>query len=370
MHETIEPGASALPATMEDSPLFRSLLEAAPDGMVIVDHSGRIVLVNAQTENLFGYRREELVGQRVEMLVPTRSAAEHHRFRSGYVQEPRTRPMGLAGKLFARRKDGSEFPVEISLAPLETDQGLLVSAAVRDITERVRIQAAANRIRDEFFASVSHELRTPLTSMIGYAELMEEVPDLPQQAREFLDVITRSAARELRLVDDLLTLVRLDSEELSMQFEACDLVQLARDALESAAPAATERGLVLDLQVPTGSVTVEGDQGRLGQVLDNLLSNAVKFTAAQGRVTVAVGRTATTGFIEVTDDGHGVDEHDLDRLFDRLFRTQDAVERAIPGAGLGLSIARGIVLAHGGNLVAHNAEGRGITFRLDLPSTD
>ncbi len=136
--------------------LFKGLLETGPDGTVIVDVSGTIVLVNAQIERLFGYDRASWRST-IKILVPDRFSGMHMAFRNGYVSEPRTRPMGLAGDLFARRKDGSESPVEISLAPLETDQGLLVSAAVRDISERRRMQEATDRIKDEFFATVSHD---------------------------------------------------------------------------------------------------------------------------------------------------------------------------------------------------------------------
>ncbi len=161
--------------------LFRGLLEAAPDGMVIVNRDGVITLVNAQVEQMFGYARAELVGEPVEILVPDRFSGMHMAFRSGYVSEPTSRPMGLAGDLHARRKDGSEFPVEVTLSPLETDEGLLVSAAVRDISERRRLQEENDRVKDEFFATVSHELRTPLTSMIGYGELMQDLEELSPQ---------------------------------------------------------------------------------------------------------------------------------------------------------------------------------------------
>ena len=160
----------------------------------------------------------------------------HMAFRSGFVSEPRTRPMGLAGDLFARRKDGSEFPVEVTLSPLETEDGLLVSAAVRDISERRRMQDETDRVKDEFFATVSHELRTPLTSMIGYGELMSDLEELSPQGRRFLSVIMRSAERELRLVDDLLTLVAIEESGLAIRSAEIDLERVVRDAVEAARP--------------------------------------------------------------------------------------------------------------------------------------
>ncbi len=220
----------------QQSRLFRALLEAAPDGMVIVDREGEIVLVNAQVEALFGYARAELIGHQVEILVPDRFSGMHMAFRSGYVSEPRSRPMGLAGDLYARRKDGSEFPIEVTLSPLETEDGLLVSAAVRDISERRRMQEENDRVKDEFFATVSHELRTPLTSMIGYGELMSDLEELSPQGRRFLSVILRSAERELRLVDDLLTLVAIEESGLAIRSAEIDLELVVRDAVEAARP--------------------------------------------------------------------------------------------------------------------------------------
>ena len=182
--------------------------------------------------------------------MPERFAGMHVAFRSGYVAGPRTRPMGLAGDLYARRKDGSEFPVEISLAPLETEEGLLVSAAVRDISERRRMQEEADRVKDEFFATVSHELRTPLTSMLGYSELMADLEQLSPQGHRFLSVITRSAERELRLVDDLLTLVAIEESGLAIRTAVIDVEPIVRDAVEAARPRAEEVDIDLSLEIP------------------------------------------------------------------------------------------------------------------------
>lgn len=347
--------------------LFRGLLEAAPDAMIIVDQLGRIVLVNAQAEEWFGYQREELIGQSIEMLVPERFAGMHVAFRSGYVAGPRTRPMGLAGDLFAKRRDGSEFPVEISLAPLETDEGLLISAAVRDISERRRVQNEADRVKDEFFATVSHELRTPLTSMLGYSELMADLEELSPQGRRFLQVITRSAERELRLVDDLLTLVAIEESGLSMRPFVLDLEPVVRDAVEAARPRAEEVDIDLALEIPGFPVQVEVDRDRIGQAIDNLLSNALKFTPPGGQVRVRLRASARLAEVEVADSGPGIRDSDRQRIFERLYRSGSAVAQQVPGAGLGLTIALAIAEAHHGSLGLVRSNEHGTTFRMELP---
>ena len=360
-------GAHASADLGREERLFRGLLEAAPDAMVIVDGDGRIVLVNARVEEWFGYQRDELVGRHVEVLVPDRFAGMHQAFRSGYVVAPRTRPMGLAGDLYARRKDGSEFPVEISLAPLETEAGLLVSAAVRDITERRRTQAEADRVKDEFFATVSHELRTPLTSMLGYAELMADLEELSPQGRRFLQVITRSAERELRLVDDLLTLVAIEESGLSIRPAVVDLESVVRDAVEAARPRANEVDIDLRLDVPGAPVLIEADRDRIGQAIDNLLSNAIKFTPLGGTVEVGLRIKGPRAEIDVADSGAGIRDGDVERIFERLYRSGSAVAQQVPGAGLGLTIALAIAQAHHGHIGLVKSDATGATFRLELP---
>jgi signal transduction histidine kinase len=291
----------------------------------------------------------------------------HIAFRSGYVAGPRTRPMGLAGDLFARRKDGTEFPVEISLAPLETEEGLLVSAAVRDISERRRMQEETDRVKDEFFATVSHELRTPLTSMLGYSELMGDLEQLSPQGRRFLQVITRSAERELRLVDDLLTLVAIEESGLAIRALTLDLEPVVRDAVEAARPRAEEVNIDLSLEIPGFPVQVDADRDRIGQAIDNLLSNALKFTPSGGRVRVRLRHKDGQAEIEVADSGMGIGEIDPARIFERLYRSGSAVAQQVPGAGLGLTIALAIVEAHNGTIGVVKSNETGTTFRMQFP---
>jgi protein-histidine pros-kinase len=364
-----------------DEGLFRRFLEAAPDAVVVVDDEGRIILVNGEVEAMFGYGQAELLGRQVEVLVPERLAGMRDAFRSGYLTRPRHRPVGVAGGLFGRRKDGTEFPVEISLAPVDTEDGVLVLASVRDVSERQqvaaaireveeqrRIQEQTNRAKDEFFATVSHELRTPLTSIIGYAELLADLDgDLSPQGREFLSVIDRNARRELKLVDDLLTLVAVEGSGLPVELSRVDLAEIAREAIEEQRPVARSRAISLTLDVPGPAVMIEGDPDRLGQALTNLLSNALKFTPRGGAVRVALGISGDVARIDVADTGMGIGAIDPEHLFERLFRGEQAVAQEIPGAGLGLPIALAIVVAHQGTVRVLETRETGTTFRMEFP---
>jgi protein-histidine pros-kinase len=360
-----------------DSRLFRGLLESAPDAVVIVDDSGRIRLVNATLEKWFGYPRDELVGQSIEVLVPERFAGRHAHLRGQYSVHPRPRPLGLSEQLLARRKDGSEFPAEISLAPVQTDDGLLIIADIRDVTERLavvdamrkaaereRIQEETSRVKDEFLATVSHELRTPLASIIGYGELVEE-GDLPPESAHFLSIIMRNAQRELRLVNDLLALVNIGERGLTVHLDEVDLVSLAAAAVESAGPESGPH-IRLALDAPA-TLPVRCDGDRISQVLDHLISNAAKFSLDGGEVLVSVRAEGGSAVIDVTDSGMGIEEHERDRVFERLYRSRSAVEREIPGAGLGLSIAASIVAAHQGTIRVVASDESGSTFRVQIP---
>ena len=365
---------------------FRGLLESAPDAMVIVGADGRIVLVNRQAEQMFGFLRDELIGQPVETLIPQKFRDRHASHRSGFSGDSRARPMGAGLELFGVRRDGSEFPVEISLSPLETDEGLLVSAAVRDITERKRAESIVlsalkrerelteplrelDRIKSDFVATVSHELRTPLTNIVGTIELLAEgdFGELTPQQTRIVDVLDRNSHRLLDLIRDLLDLSQIESGGLGLHLAQTDLGHLLDRIGGQVAPAAESKRLALVFQVERGLGAAMVDGPQLERALVNLMTNAIKFTPSEGTVTVRAQRAGGRVVFAIADTGIGIPEDEKQHLFTRFFRSSIVTEKAIPGSGLGLVIVKSIVEGHGGTITVDSALGKGTTVTVALP---
>jgi PAS domain S-box-containing protein len=242
------------------------------------------------------------------------------------------------------------------------------SRRLMGVSRDVTAERDAERLKEEFFGLISHELRTPLTSIIGYAELLAEIEaqNLSGQGRRFLEVIERNSRRELSLVADLLLLTRITAGTFEIELGRADIGEIAAATVEAARPSAEQAGIELALEAPEGLVA-EGDPHRLRQVLENLVSNAVKFTPEGGRVEVEVAPAGEGVAFRVSDDGVGVAAADLGRLFDRLYRAEDAERRHIQGTGLGLTIVKAIVDAHEATIEVESEPGEGTTFRITLP---
>ena len=369
---------------------FRQLLEAAPDAIVEVDAGGSIVLINEIAEQMFGYSRDELLGQSVDILVPDAIRHQHYRHRDAYLDHPRTRPMGSGLDLNARRRDGSLFPVEISLSPIQTEGGMHVTAVIRDVTERKRAEMEvrrlqmqytrelearnreverANRLKSEFLASMSHELRTPLHTIIGFAELLKEGHDgaLSDGQKRFVEHIHRDSEHLLELINDVLDLSKIEAGQMTLKKEIYPLARSIGEALNAIRPGAALKGIRIEESGQRDAV-VDADPLRVKEMLYNLLSNAVKFTPEGGKVWVATSEDA--GFVRVTvgDTGIGIPAEEQENIFDKFYQVGNTTRGVREGTGLGLSITRQLVEMHGGWIEVASVPGQGSRFTFTLPT--
>jgi len=376
---------------------LRELLEAAPDAILQVDEDGRIILLNHMTEQMFGYRREELLGAPIEILVPAELRAMHAAHRSRFASHPTTRAMGNGLVLEAVRKDGTRFPVEISLSPALSEAGFRATAIVRDITARKQAEdqlrsvqerytrelaehnqelalrnlevERANRLKTEFLASMSHELRTPLHTIIGFSELLGEGLQGPlnDKQKRFVDHIHRDSLHLLDLINDILDLSKIESGRIELRPERLDLAAIVEESLSSIRPLGQVKSIVIEAHVAPMQ-PIQADPLRLKQILVNLLSNAVKFTPEGGRVQVAASLEDDLVSISVADTGVGIPAQEHEAIFDIFHQVGATTKGVREGTGLGLAITKRLVQEHGGTITVSSEPGRGSRFTFTIPA--
>ena len=380
---------------------YRGLLEAAPDGMVVVDETGAIVLLNIQAEKQFGYRRDELIGQAVANIIPEGFAERLIADGARSAAEALAQQMGMGIELSGRRKDRSEFPIEIMLSPMDSPAGILVTAAIRDISERriaeaalqkrtadLRIEVAerrraeeqmrlakdaaevANQAKSEFLANMSHEIRTPLNGVIGMTDLTLDT-ELTSAQRDGLETIKLSADSLLTVINDILDYSKIEAGKIELEVIHFNLRDCAEEALKTIAAHADERGLELTCDfAPEVPELVEGDPGRLRQIILNLVSNAIKFTH-HGEVALKVQieseehDTRVLRFT-VTDTGIGISAEKQTLVFSPFTQADSSTTRKYGGTGLGLTISARLVAMMGGDIWLESEIGKGTQFHFTV----
>jgi len=358
--------------------LFQLATEASPSGTVLVDHQGRILLVNAHIEGLFGYARDELIGKAVDILVPERFARAHASDRANFFAAPQARAMGAGRELFGRRKDGSEFPVEIGLNPIQTPHGLVVLANVVDISARLAAEEETRRNREqvellgrvsllgEMTASLAHELNQPLAAIVNNAaaamQYLEQGRLNPEQLQDILTDVVGDGRRAYDIMRNVRSAIKKGSAIRGL-INLNDVVKAVAHMVHGDAAA---QSCKIELSLTHDLPAVEGDPTQIQQVLINLVRNAFDAmrAAPPGRPVVDIA-TDYNGdgaiSVAVRDYGSGISETTRERLFEQFFTTKD------DGLGMGLAIVRSIIEAHGGTVAAENAEGGGARFHFRLP---
>jgi PAS domain S-box-containing protein len=360
---------------MFKSELVRRVLDSAPDAMIIIDREGCIVFANRQVETLFGHDPASLIGQRVEGLLPERFRGRHAGHRRAYVENTRVRPMGSGLDLFALRKDGSEFPVEISLSPAGDAGQPLAVAAIRDITDRREIQTAlreareaadrANTAKSRFLATASHDLRQPLQALsLLNGTMRRMVKDGP--LAEALEQEEQTIAAMSRLLNALLDVSKLESGAIRPEITDFKVAALFEEMRAEFAALAANKGL--QLEVEECSDRVHSDPALVGQVVRNLVANAIKYTR-EGRVRLRCFHNDALVRLEVLDTGIGIPPAELARIYDDFYQVGVAANASRDGYGLGLSIVSRIVELLQLKLDVNSEVGKGSVFALSLPAS-
>jgi PAS domain S-box-containing protein len=347
---------------------FRSLLDAAPDATVIVNEEGIIQMINHQTENLFGYTREELIGQPVDILVPQELRGKHVHHREGFVKEARVRTMGAGLELNAVKKNGTRFPVEISLSPIQTEEGLLVSASVRDITLRKNLENELKRTNAEveaFTYSVSHDLRAPLRGIIGFTAILEEdyTSKLDDEAKRITSVIKSNTLKMGHLIDDLLTFSRMGRQDIVKTTINTDT--MIKEVIEELTP----ENRIGEIEWVVQSLPmIKGDINTMRQVWVNLISNAIKYSGKKENQRIEIGSFIHEGQVAffIKDNGVGFDEKYKDKLF-KVFQRLHSIDE-FEGTGVGLALIEKIISKHGGKVWATGEVDKGAVFYFSLPA--
>jgi PAS domain S-box-containing protein len=347
------------------------LISIATDAIISIDDQQRIAIFNTGAEAMFGWRREEVIGRPLDILIPERFIERHHQhvrdFAAGSIS---ARKMGEKRIVIGRRRDGTEFPADAAISKLELDAEQLFTVVLRDATEQKRVEQekqAAIELRDDVMGTVAHDLRNPLATILMLASLLKgRGSESAGRSEKTAEAIECATSRMDRLIQDLLDVTRMESGHLAVEPECISAGQVISDCVENEKTLLSSASLELELEVAPNLPCINADRHRLVQILENLIGNAVKFTRPGGRVTVGAVEDARDVLFWIKDTGVGIAAEHLPHLFDRFWQVRHDDRRR--GLGLGLSIVKGLVEAHGGHIWVESTPGKGTTVFFTLPA--
>ena len=374
----LRPASGEAPARSESEAQLRAIFRTIVDAIVVIDAEGRILDFNPAAERIFGYRAEEVIGDNVKTLMPEPDRGQHDGYIRNYLQTGAAQIIGKGREVTGLRKDGVSIPLELAVSEVIFDGRRLFTGILRDISERKQAEESlrqakqeaesANRAKSTFLANMSHELRTPLNAIIGYSELLhEEAAERKDEA--MLDDLGRigiAARHLLSLINEVLDLSKIEAGHVELDLLEIDGCGLLREVADTVRPLAARNGNELKIDCPPEIGLFRTDPTKLRQVLFNLLANAAKFTH-DGRITVTATRSDYAIRFAVTDNGIGMTEDQVGRVFEEFTQAEDSTGRKYGGTGLGLAISRKFCRLMGGELTAESAPGEGSCFTVDLP---
>jgi PAS domain S-box-containing protein len=355
------------------------VLSTAVDGVMIINAEGLVEVYNPACEKLFGYDAGEVIGRNVKMLMPEPYRGGHDGYMRNYLETGDRKIIGIGREVTGRRKDGSTFPMELSVGEARQDGQPVFIGIIRDITERHRQQAeiqlakeaaeAASAAKTKFLAIMSHELRTPLNAIIGFSQVLDQGigGSLSATQKGYLKDIRVAGEQLLSLVNDLLDLSKIEAGKYELAIERLSVATVVADVTSLLSGQARDRGIALVVAETDAGLQVDADPRALRQMLQNLLSNALKFTPAGGRVTASAKRMGDRIEIAVTDSGIGISPEDIDRITEPFHQIDNVMTRKHDGTGLGLSIVSGLIGEHGGRIEIVSEPGQGTTVTLVFP---
>lgn len=376
---------------------FRSVAQSANDAIISADYAGTIISWNRGAETIFGYKEEDVLGKPLTVLMPERYRELHRTGLERFLSTGEARVIGKTQELYGLRKNGSEFPLDLSLATWKTEEGTFFSGIIRDITERKRATEAlqaltasleqrvqertaeleiardqalmATEHKSEFLAGMSHELRTPLNAVIGFSEVLLEkmFGELNPKQEEYLQDILSSGRHLLALINDILDLAKIESGRMELELTTFDLPTLLRDTLTLMRERATRHGIETTLEIDSQLGDCTADERKVKQTLLNLLSNALKFTPDGGNTFLKAIPNRGVVEISVSDTGIGIAPDHQEKIFDEFYQAGGNYTGKREGTGLGLALTKKFVELHGGKIWVKSEVGRGSTFTFSLP---